>query len=222
MAGSTLVQRLEPVNAVGISPSTATGTWAGTSDRRQVEQFLAAATIAVGDVVMFDTSKSASDRVLYVTPATSGNNELACGVAITAATAAGQIVDVVVQGYVSAKGAAGITTGDGLTLSSTTGTLNAANATGNWFQSGTTAGGVGVTIAHGLGFTPTFVFIVPTTLTGGPYAVSALSADATNITVTVTAGESFRAIALGPLSTVATALGAVSGGLVDIWWRKSF
>ena len=59
-------------------------------------------------------------------------------------------------------------------------------------QTGT---GAPQTVAHGLGVTPSLFFAVPSNLTGGAYVVSAESADATNVTLTVTNGEKFKIIA---------------------------
>ena len=51
-------------------------------------------------------------------------------------------------------------------------------------------------VAHGLGVTPSLFFAVPSNLTGGAYVVSAESADATNVTLTVTLGEKFKVVAI--------------------------
>lgn len=51
------------------------------------------------------------------------------------------------------------------------------------------------TVAHGLGSTPVLYFAVPTALSGGVFAVTAESADATNVTLTVTTGEKFKVVA---------------------------
>ena len=88
MATSTMIQFL------------AEGQGIDTSNRRQVETFLANGAIAKGDWVQFDTSKTGPDRLLFVVEA-GGNatgNGLVCGVALAAA-AAGDQVRVVVAGY---------------------------------------------------------------------------------------------------------------------------
>jgi len=59
-------------------------------------------------------------------------------------------------------------------------------------QTGT---GAPQTVAHGLGSTPVLFYAIPSNLTGGAYVVSAESADATNVTLTVTNGEKFKIIA---------------------------
>ena len=54
MATSTLVQFI------------AAGEGADTSNRRQVETFIAGGTIVAGDVVALDTTQTGADKVLYV------------------------------------------------------------------------------------------------------------------------------------------------------------
>jgi hypothetical protein len=99
MASSTLLQKLDGGSDFGAS----------TSNRRQVEIFTANGTIAAGDVVSFDTTKTGADRVLYVIKAAqvANGNGLCCGVALHAASA-GDNVKVVIAGYaesVTAHGA---------------------------------------------------------------------------------------------------------------------
>lgn len=112
MATSTLVQFL------------GAGEAGATSNRSQIETYLAGGTIAAGDWVSFDTSKTGADRVLYVkTVDTSGGAVLigvpTVGVALSAAVAGDQ-VRVVVAGYVeNAKVATGSTAGLALTLDTT-------------------------------------------------------------------------------------------------------
>ena len=82
---------------------------ASAGNRRKMEEFIANDTIAVGDIVAFDTSKTGADRVLYITKAAlvANGNGLAVGVSMDAATA-GQRCRVVVGGYaesVTAHGA---------------------------------------------------------------------------------------------------------------------
>ena len=104
MAGSTLLQKLDGETDFGAS----------TSNRRQVEIFLASAAIVKGDVVQFDDTKTGADRALYVKKAatTATGNGLAVGVAIEAATAAGDLVRVVIAGYAEdVKCAAGVGAG---------------------------------------------------------------------------------------------------------------
>jgi hypothetical protein len=117
MATSTTIQYL---SASGISELGATvAVGAGTSNRSQIETFIAGAAIAVGDIVAFDTSATGASRVLTVVkcPATLGLPNIV-GVALEAATAAGQIINVVVAGYVETVNAtAAIATGTAVTTS---------------------------------------------------------------------------------------------------------
>ena len=59
----------------------------------------------------------------------------------------------------------------------------------------TTGTGSPQTVAHGLGSTPVLFYAVPSNLTGGAYVVSSVTADATNVTLTVTNGEKFQVVA---------------------------
>ena len=114
MATSTLIQSLDATYSDG---TTSTGL---PSHRRQVETFIAGGTIAAGDLVTFDTTKTGSTRVLYVvqTPATAG--ALVIGVALAAAVSGGK-VQVVVEGYVeNANVVTGVLKGEGLTTSGAT------------------------------------------------------------------------------------------------------
>jgi hypothetical protein len=114
MATSTLVQFLGD----GItSPTSIEG---DTSNRRQVETFIAGGAIAAGDVVAFDTSKTGADRVLYVTEAAqvANGNGLSCGVALAAATA-GEQVRAVIGGYALVSTHGGVALGNLLTAGGT-------------------------------------------------------------------------------------------------------
>jgi hypothetical protein len=81
----------------------ATGTRIDDSDlssRRQVEGFIAGAAIAVGDWVILDTSATGSLRACTVIKAPASSVSAAViGCALEAATAAGDIIQVVVKGY---------------------------------------------------------------------------------------------------------------------------
>lgn len=104
MATSTLIQYLETSQVSGLGVSSAIGP--STSDRSQVETFLAGGSITAGDWVAFDTSKTGANRVLYVVQAAtvagagSAGNPLVVGVAKSTVTS-GAKVDVVVAGYVA-------------------------------------------------------------------------------------------------------------------------
>lgn len=127
MATSTLIQSLELTDAAGTSVG------AAVSNRRQIETFIAGAAIAAGDWVSFDVSKTGATRVATVikTTATAGQSNVV-GVALSAATAAGDKINVVVAGYV--EGAAvvsGVAASVALTTSGVTAgrTLAFASAT---------------------------------------------------------------------------------------------
>lgn len=92
MSSSQLIQSLIPESG---------GSTAADSNRRSVESFLASGTITAGDLVVVDTAKTGSDRVLYVaqSAATAGLPTV-IGVALDSVTA-GQIVRVVTGGYVA-------------------------------------------------------------------------------------------------------------------------
>lgn len=96
----------------------------GVANRREVASFYASAAITAGDFVMFDTSKTGSERMNYVLQADTValGNPLVCGVALDAATAAGQIVRVVIAGYVEGANVAdAVAKGEPITVGTTAG-----------------------------------------------------------------------------------------------------
>ena len=106
MATSTLIQFL------GDGITSPSGTEAGTSNRRQVETFISGGAIAAGDWVSLDVSKTGADKALYVIEAPATASDARCiGVALAAASAAGEQVRVVVAGYVAE---ANVATGTGI------------------------------------------------------------------------------------------------------------
>ena len=107
MATNTLLQYLQADDGDGVA---LTG---HPSNRRQVERFIASGTIAAGDIVCLDITKTADgDKSLFVTKAntTSGNTTLTIGVALDAA-AANDELNVVIRGL--AKNA-NVATGGGI------------------------------------------------------------------------------------------------------------
>ena len=121
MATATTIQYL---------PNTATSELGGSvaiktqSNRRQIESFTANGVIAVGDWVAFDTTVTDAARMSTViqAAAVAAGNQLVCGVAITAAAVAGDIVQVVVRGYVEGVNVAAATaSGVGLVVSAAAG-----------------------------------------------------------------------------------------------------
>jgi hypothetical protein len=111
MATNTLIQKLDGTalisNITGSPGSYTSVAIPDVSNRRQVETFIAGATVVVGDWLMFDTSATGSARVLTVIQATNVllGNSLVVGVCLGSAETdgsltAGSKINVVVAGYV--------------------------------------------------------------------------------------------------------------------------
>ena len=214
MATSTLIQFLGP------------GEGQNTSNRSQVETFLAAGTIAAGDAVAFDLSKTGADKVLYVLEATGGAKALIVGVALNAAVA-GDKVEVVVGGYVdSADVATGVTAGAQLSGSATAGRLQQAPGSAVFFSAVQTGTGAAQNIAHGLGVVPDVVFVIPEDLnvaTIGAYTVVNGTHTSTNAIFTVTTSKTYRVVAMTSAGApVATALTAESSNKAAVWVHSKF
>lgn len=99
------------------------GQAANISARRETETFIANGTIAAGDWVALDSTKTGADRALYVIEAAAValGNPLVIGVALSAAVA-GDLVRVVTAGYVEgASVAAGLAAGSCLVVDTTAG-----------------------------------------------------------------------------------------------------
>jgi len=117
MATNTLLQKLD---------GEADGFGSTTTNRQQVEVFLAASAITAGQWVSFDVTKTGADKVLYVGVIDTSGGAIALGVpvigvALEAAAAAGAQVRVVVAGYVKeANVATGTAAGVALALDTTT------------------------------------------------------------------------------------------------------
>jgi len=130
MATSTNIQYLNSSGVNELGATVAVG--AGTSNRRQVETFIAGGAITSGDWVMFETTTATgSARVLTVIQATlaATGRPLTVGVAIQT-VASGETVDVVVAGYVEgANVATAVTVGQALSISAVNGRGSAAAAT---------------------------------------------------------------------------------------------
>ena len=58
-----------------------------------------------------------------------------------------------------------------------------------------TANGSAQSTAHGLGSTPSLVYVIPSNLTGGPFVVTYGTHTSTDAVVTVTTGEKYRIVA---------------------------
>tara|TARA_A100001391_G_scaffold163499_1_gene123022 strand:+ start:184 stop:669 length:486 start_codon:yes stop_codon:yes gene_type:complete len=123
MATNDILQYLESTDSDGTAYSSAT------SNRRQVEKFVAAGTIVEGDVVAFSFSNgdAPGDAVLNVVKASADSH--CVGVALAGASS-GDLIDVCISGVVEAKvdgknnaGNAGISSGDFLALGDVAGTF---------------------------------------------------------------------------------------------------
>ena len=90
------------------------------SDRRKVITFKAGAAIVAKNAVAFDTSATGADRVVTVVKADNATaaTAQAIGFSLDTATAAGQLVRVVVQGYVEDADVANAVGTVGTTLNS--------------------------------------------------------------------------------------------------------
>jgi hypothetical protein len=109
MATSTLIQRLDStalVTSTTVPGGYQTVTTPDVSNRRQVETFIAGATVVVGDWLQFDTSKTGAERVLTVIQASANGlgNPLVVGVCLgsaetTGALTVGSKINVIVAGY---------------------------------------------------------------------------------------------------------------------------
>ena len=125
MATSTLIQRLESTALV--ASTTVPGSYTSVetpdvSNRRQVETFIAGATVTVGDWLEFDTSATGAARVATVVQASANGsqNPLVVGVCLGSAESSGALtagskINVVVAGYMETAnvtaGAAGVPLG---------------------------------------------------------------------------------------------------------------
>ena len=119
MATTTPLQYLDTTDSAGAQLG------ATVSNRRTVERFIAGAAIASGDVVMLDATQTGASKVVYVRQAgaVATGNALAIGVAIQAAAAAGDHLDVVIAGYVEGVNctAGAVTAGAALEAGTTAG-----------------------------------------------------------------------------------------------------
>ena len=110
MATNTLIQKLDGTalisNITGSPGSYTTVDIPDVSNRRQVETFIAGATVVVGDWLQFDTSATGAARVLTVIQAGANGtgNPLVVGVCLGSAESdgsltAGSKINVIVAGY---------------------------------------------------------------------------------------------------------------------------
>lgn len=100
-----------------------TGVGASVSSRSTVETFIAGAAVTAGEFVMLDTTKTTTDRALYVKQcaAVALGNSLVIGVALETA-ASGAFVKVCVGGYCASANVDGaVVAGDPLVVDTTAG-----------------------------------------------------------------------------------------------------
>jgi hypothetical protein len=139
MATSTLIQRLDTtalVTSTTIPGGYQTVSTPDVSHRRQVETFIAGGTVAVGDWVAFDASKSGATKVLTVVRAgaAANGNPLVVGVVLgsaetSGALTAGSKINVVVSGYVASANTNGApAAGQPLVVQTVAGAADAAGA----------------------------------------------------------------------------------------------
>ena len=247
MATSTLIQNLD--GSAFVSSTTVPGSYTSVatpdvSNRRQVETFIAGGTVAAGDVVALDVSKTGALKALTVVEAPANAGALAIGVCLGSAESdglltAGSKINVVVTGYVaSADVETGVAAGQALVVGATAGRFaalaNAATSTSAVFISGAVTGtGAAQNTAHGLGVVPDLVFAIPDDLnvaTIGAYTVVTGAHTSTNAIFTVTTSKVYRVVAIrlsaaekqagaiaGP---IAVALSAESGNKAEVFMLK--
>jgi hypothetical protein len=101
MATNTLIQKLYGKDETGVGEGEASQ-----SNRRQVETFIASAAIVAGDAVAFDLSQTSDGlKTMRVLPASTGATTSKCfvGIALAAAAAEGDRVDVCLSGICTAN-----------------------------------------------------------------------------------------------------------------------
>lgn len=137
MATSTLIQKLD--GTAFESSKTVPGSYTAVStpdvsNRRQIETFIAGATVVPGDWLQFDTSKTGAQRVLTVVQATNValGNPLVVGVCLGSAESdgsltAGSKINVVVSGYIEGANVDGaVVAGSPLAVDTTAGRAHTA------------------------------------------------------------------------------------------------
>ncbi len=125
MATSTLIQYLETERYGSLPGAGTEAVGEDSMNRRQVETFIAAAAITLGQTVSLDAAQTADgDKAIKVKPSDSGDTNLVCPVGVALAAAGiGDKVEVCVRGVCKATAAAH-TKGDVLTVTAAAGTLD--------------------------------------------------------------------------------------------------
>ena len=127
MATSTLIQYLETERYGSLPGAGAEAVGPDSMNRRQVETFIAAGPIVAGATVVLDITKAADgDKAIYVLPSNTGSDDTTCfvGVALAAAPAAGDKVEVCVRGVCEATVLTAAAKGKLLYITSTAGALD--------------------------------------------------------------------------------------------------
>lgn len=125
MATSTLIQYLNTTGADGVDIGL------GVSNRRQVETFISGEAIVAGDIVALDlvtaglTAGQIATQVIQASTAV--DRKAVAGVALSAATGAGEPVQVCIAGVCSANVLA-MAQGDVLTVTATAGSMDTITA----------------------------------------------------------------------------------------------
>jgi hypothetical protein len=126
MATNTLLQYLQSTDGDGVALGITS------SNRRQVERFIASSAIAANDLVALDFSKTADgDKALYIIKADDSLiSQVAIGFALNAATDAGDEVNVTIAGiHESANVHSSVAAGDRLIISPVAGQAEVIAAT---------------------------------------------------------------------------------------------
>lgn len=127
MATSDLIQYLETEQYSALPGGAAEAVGVATMNRRKVESFIATEAIAIGQIVSLDASQTGDgDKGIKVALADTGSDDtvFAVGVAISAAAASGDKVDVCIRGICEAQCAANAAKGNALYLTGTAGQLD--------------------------------------------------------------------------------------------------
>jgi hypothetical protein len=137
MATSTLIQKLDGTafeSSKTVPGSYTSVTTPDVSNRRQVETFIAGATVVAGDWLQFDTSATGANRVLTVIQAGSAalGNPLVVGVCLGSAESDGSLtvgskINVIVGGYAEVANVDGaVVAGSPLAVDTTAGRAHTA------------------------------------------------------------------------------------------------
>jgi hypothetical protein len=127
MATSDLIQYLETEQFSALPGGAPEAVGVATLNRRKVETFVATGPIAIGQVVSLDASQTGDgDKGIKVSLGDTGSNDtvFAVGVALTAAAASGDKVDVCIRGICEAQVDANALKGNALYLTGTAGQLD--------------------------------------------------------------------------------------------------